>query len=306
MATYLLTGGTGLIGRAISEKLLGKGHQVIILSRDIGKVDRLFSDKVTAIDDLQQISAAQQIDFVINLAGAPIADKRWSEKQKHILRDSRIGLTKQLVDWFHQRSQKPHALISGSAVGWYGDQQAAIVTEHSDYRDDFAHRLCEDWEQAALAANQQGIRVAIVRTGLVVSADGGFLSKMWLPFKLGLGGPIADGQQYMPWIHLDDISNLFLFLAEHDNASGVFNGTAPNPVTNNEFTRTLASVLNRPAIFRVPACVLKTALGEMSTLLLGGQRAIPEKARAAGFDFKYTTLRPALEAVQAKKNMDNL
>lgn len=300
MATYLITGGTGLIGRAITEKLLGNGQQVIILSRDTDKVRRLF-DSVTAIDDLQQIPAAQHVDIVINLAGAPIADKRWSDKQKRILRNSRIGLTEQLISWFQQRSQKPQALISGSAVGWYGDHQAEIVTERSDYRDDFAHQLCEDWEQAALAAKTLGIRVAIVRTGLVVAADGGFLSKMLLPFKMGLGGPIADGQQYMPWIHLDDIRDLFLFLADHDTASGVFNGTAPNPVTNNEFSKTLASTLNRPAVFRVPACVLKMALGEMASLLLGGQRAIPEKARAAGFDFKFTALRPALESVLTKQ-----
>lgn len=301
MATYLLTGGTGLIGRAITEKLLGNGHEVIILSRDTNKVHRWFDNNVTPVNDLLQIPAAQQIDIVINLAGAPIADKRWSEKQKQILRDSRINLTQQLVDWFQRRSQKPHALISGSAVGWYGDHQAEIVTELSDYHDDFAHRLCEDWEQAALAAETMGIRVAIVRTGLVVAAGGGFLTKMLLPFKFGLGGPIADGQQYMPWIHLNDIRDLFIFLAEHDTASGVFNGTAPNPVTNNEFTQTLASVLNRPAIFRVPACVLKTALGEMASLLLGGQRSIPEKARAAGFDFQYTELQTALNATLTQK-----
>lgn len=301
MATYLITGGTGLIGRAISEKLLGNGHDVIIFSRDTDKVRDLFNGKVTAVNDLQQIPAERQIHIIINLAGAPIADKRWSDKQKQTLRDSRIGLTRQLVNWLQRRSLKPHTLISGSAVGWYGDHQADIVTEQCDYHDDFAHRLCEDWEQAALTATDMGIRVAIVRTGLVVAANGGFLSKMSLPFKLGLGGPIADGQQYMPWIHLVDIRDLFLFLAEHDSANGVFNGTAPNPVTNNEFTKTFASTLNRPAIFRVPACVLKTAMGEMATLLLGGQRAIPEKALAAGFAFNYTELRPAIEAVLNKQ-----
>ncbi len=300
MATYLLTGGTGLIGRAISEKLLENGHDVIILSRDTDKVGSLFNGKVTAINDLQKIPSGRQIDIVINLAGAPIADKRWTEKQKQTLRESRIGLTQQMVDWLRQRSLKPDALISGSAVGWYGDQQTDIVTEHSDYHDDFAHQLCEDWEQAALAATDMGIRVAIVRTGLVVAGSGGFLSKMLLPFKLGLGGPIADGQQYMPWIHLVDIRDLFLFLADNNSANGVFNGTAPNPVTNNEFTKTFASTLNRPAIFRVPACVLKTAMGEMATLLLGGQRAIPEKALETGFAFKYTELRPALEAALNK------
>ena len=301
MATYLLTGGTGLIGSAITRKLLGNGHQLIILSRDPGKVHRIFGEQVTAIDDLQQIPAAQQIDTVINLAGAPIASKRWSDKQKQILRNSRIVLTEQLVSWFHQRSQKPSALISGSAVGWYGDQQAELITEHSDYRDDFAHRLCEDWEQAALQAKPLGMRVAIVRTGLVIAKDGGFLAKMLLPFKLGLGGPIADGRQYMPWIHIDDIRDLFIFLAEHESASGVFNGTAPTPVSNQLFTQVLAAALNRPAFFRVPACVLKATLGEMASLLLGGQRAIPEKALTAGFHFQYTELRPALDAVLSQK-----
>lgn len=297
MATYLLTGGTGLIGRAIGKKLLGNNHSLIVLSRNTDKVRSLFADKVMAVQDLQQIPAAQSVDIVINLAGAPIAGKRWSDKQKQILRDSRVGLTKQLVSWFAQRSQKPQALISGSAVGWYGDQQAELVTERSDYHDDFAHQLCEDWEQAALAAKPLGMRVVIVRTGLVVADKGGFLDKMLLPFKLGLGGPIADGRQYMPWIHLDDIRDLFLFLAEHDRIDGVFNGTAPNPVTNNDFTKTLAAALGRPAVFRVPACVLKAAMGEMASLLLGGQRAIPEKAHAAGFQFHYTELRSALDDV---------
>lgn len=305
MSTYLLTGGTGLIGRTITQKLLAKGQSVIVLSRDPDKARRLFADQVTVVNDLQQIPAAQSVDIVINLAGAPIADKRWTNKQKQLLRDSRITLTENLVAWFKQRSQKPTALISGSAVGWYGDQQDMILTERSDSRDDFAHQLCQDWEQAAFAANELGIRVAIVRTGLVLAPMGGFLGKMRLPFKLGLGGPIADGEQFMPWIHLDDISNLFLFLAANDNASGIFNGTAPNPVTNNEFTKTLASSLNRPAIFRAPACVLNVALGEMATLLLGGQRAIPEKARIAGFEFLYTELRPALENVlHAKRSGD--
>lgn len=301
MATYLLTGGTGLIGSAITRKLLGNGHQLIILSRDTDKVRRMFGEQVTAIDDLQQIPAAKQIDIVINLAGAPIANKRWSDKQKQNLRDSRIVLTEQLISWFHQRSQKPSALISGSAVGWYGDQQNELITEHSDYRDDFAHQLCEDWEQAALQANALDIRVAIVRTGLVIAKDGGFLDKMLLPFKLGLGGPIADGRQYMPWIHIDDIRDLFIFLAEHESASGVFNGTAPAPVNNQLFTQTLAAALGRPAFFRVPTCVLKATLGEMASLLLGGQRAIPEKALTAGFSFQYTELRPALDAVLSPK-----
>lgn len=294
MPTYLLTGGTGLIGRAIINKLQQQHHSVIVLTRDIRKAQTLLGEQVTVIDDLELIPEAQQIDCVINLAGAPIADKRWSDSQKAQLRVSRITLTEQLVAWLTQRSIKPESLISGSAVGWYGDQGKEALTERSDFKDDFAHQLCDAWEQAALKAQAAGIRVALVRTGLVIAADGGFLKKMLPPFKLGLGGPIATGEQMMPWIHLDDIRDLFLFLAQNNTIEGVFNGTAPHPVTNAEFTKTLASVLNRPAFFRVPACVLKLGFGEMSALLLGGQNALPEKARTAGFQFSYTALKPAL------------
>lgn len=294
MPTYLLTGGTGLIGRAIIEKLCQQHHTVIVLTRDIKKAQNLLVEQVTVIDDLKQIHDTQPIDCVINLAGAPIADKRWSNAQKAQLRASRIGLTEQLVAWLTSRSVKPKSLISGSAVGWYGDQGSEELTERSDYKDDFAHQLCEEWEQAALKAQTAGIRVALVRTGLVIATEGGFLKKMLPPFKFGLGGPIASGEQFMPWIHLDDIRDLFLFLAQNNTTQGVFNGTAPHPVTNAEFTTTLASVLKRPAFFRVPAFVLKLGFGEMSELLLGGQKALPEKVRTAGFQFSYTDLKPAL------------
>lgn len=294
MPTYLLTGGTGLIGRAIIDKLRQQHHAVIVLTRDINKAQTLLGEQVTVIDDLKQIHDAQPIDCVINLAGAPIADKRWSDAQKAQLRASRIGFTEQLVAWLTRRSVKPESLISGSAVGWYGNQGSKELTERSDYKDDFAHQLCEAWEQAALKAQTAGIRVALVRTGLVIAAEGGFLKKMLPPFKFGLGGPIASGEQFMPWIHLVDIRDLFLFLAQNNVTQGVFNGTAPHPVTNAEFTTTLASVLKRPAFFRVPACVLKLGFGEMSELLLGGQNALPEKVRITGFQFSYTDLKPAL------------
>jgi len=297
MSTYLITGGTGLIGRAIIEKLHLQHHEVIVLTRDKQKAQKLLGEQVTAVEDVQHIKDTQPVDCVINLAGAPIADKRWSDTQKARLRASRVALTEQLVDWITRRANKPESLISGSAVGWYGDQGSEELTERSDYKDDFAHQLCEEWEQAALKAESAGIRVALVRTGLVIAAKGGFLNKMLPPFKLGLGGPIATGEQFMPWIHLHDIRDLFLFLAQNTATQGVFNGTAPHPVTNAEFSTTLASVLQRPAFFRVPASVLKLGFGEMADLLLGGQNAIPEKARAAGFQFTYTELKPALSNV---------
>jgi hypothetical protein len=294
---YLLTGGTGLIGAAICQKLQAAGHTVIVLSRQREKVHRRCGLSAIAITDLNEIGSHEHVDVVINLAGAPIANARWSARRKRILEQSRIDSTERLVEWLSHRQKKPAALISGSAVGWYGDQEDTPLNENSGFRDDYAHRLCDRWEQAALKAREAGVRVCIVRTGLVLAANGGLLQRLLLPFRLGLGGPIGDGTQYMPWVHLDDIANLFIFLSKQTALDGVFNGTAPGPVTNAEFTQTLAHQLHRPAVMRVPACVLKAGLGELSELLLGGQRALPENARAAGFEFHYTELETALNDI---------
>lgn len=294
---YLLTGGTGLIGTAICQKLQAAGHTVIVLSRQREKVHRHCGLSAIAITSLAEIGSHEHVDVVINLAGAPIANARWSARRKRILEQSRIDLTEQLVQWLSQRQKKPAALISGSAVGWYGDQGDTPLNENSGFHDEYAHQLCERWEQAALQAREAGVRVCIVRTGLVLAANGGLLPRLLLPFRLGLGGPMGDGTQYMPWVHIDDIANLFIFLSKQTALEGVFNGTAPGPVTNAEFSQTLAHQLHRPAVMRVPACVLKAGLGELSELLLGGQRALPENARAAGFEFHYTGLQTALNDI---------
>lgn len=291
---YLITGGTGLIGSKICQKLQAAGHTVIVLSRSRDKVHRRCGLSAIAVTSLEEVGHNEQVDVVINLAGAPIADARWTQKRKQELKDSRIKLTEELVEWIVNRQQKPASLISGSAIGWYGDQGETALTEQSGFRDEFAHELCDEWEQAALKAEQFGVRICLVRTGLVVAPRDGFLQRMLLPFKLGMGGPIGDGQQYMSWVHLEDISNLFIFLSKQPELEGIFNGTAPQPVTNAEFSRTLAQNLHRPSFMVVPACVLKLAFGEMSQLLLGGQRVLPEKARAAGFEFQYTDLNSAL------------
>lgn len=294
---YLITGGTGLIGTAICRQLLAAGHTVIVLSRNRSKVHRQCGPAAIAITDLNEIGEHEQIDAVINLAGAPIADARWSDRRKAELEQSRVGLTEKLVNWLGTRTEKPQCLISGSAVGWYGDQGEAVLTEDSGFKDEYAHQLCQRWEQSALAAEALGIRVCIVRTGLVLAAEGGFLKRMLLPFKLGLGGRISDGNQFIPWIHLTDIANLYIFLSKQPDAKGVFNGTAPMPVTNAEFTRILAASLHRPAVIPVPACMLKLLLGEMSELLLSSQRAVPQKAQASGFQFQYTDVSTALRDV---------
>jgi len=302
MKKILMTGGTGLIGSALCKLLLAQGHHVTVLSRSMETVNIKCGTPVDAIESLADINDDIAIDWVINLAGEPIADKPWTKKRKAVLEASRVDFTRHLVDWMTQRQHTPECLISGSAVGWYGDGEDNVLTEHSDFHDEYTHQLCDAWEQQALRAQQFGTRVCIVRTGLVLAALGGFLHKMLLPFKLGVGGQLGSGQQFMPWIHITDVINLIVFLANNDEAQGVFNACSPQPVRNQTFTTTLAAKLHRYAFIPVPAWLLKHLLGEMSRLLLTGQRAIPEKAEAMGFRFVYTNLTLALADVLSAKN----
>ncbi len=302
MRHVLITGGTGLIGSALCKQLVQKSYRVTVMSRNPKTVANKCGQQVEAIKALSEITDDTVIDTVINLAGEPIADKRWTDKRKIELQTSRIDLTRDLVSWMTQRQQKPTCLISGSAVGWYGDGGAEILTEHSGYQDEYTHQLCEDWEKQALQAQQAGIRVCVVRTGLVLAKKGGFLQKMLPPFKLGLGGRLGHGDQYMPWIHLTDMINMITFLLEDSQAQGVFNGCSPHPITNKEFTSILAKQLHRYAIFPVPSLVLKGLLGEMSSLLLTGQNVLPKKAQALGFSFVYTDATLALADVLSIKN----
>ncbi len=297
MRHILITGGTGLIGSTLCKKLLDKNYQITVLSRYPQTVPQKCGQQVAGIKSLFEINDDVVIDAVINLAGEAIADKRWSKKRKLELEASRTDLTRELVSWMAERQHKPECLISGSAVGWYGDSGSAIITEQSNYHDEYTHQLCDAWEKSALVAKQAGIRVCIVRTGLVLASKGGFLQKMLLPFKLGLGGKLGTGEQFMPWIHLTDMTNLLVFILENDQADGVFNACSPQPVTNKVFTASLARQLHRVAFIPVPAMLLKCLLGEMSRLLLTGQNTIPEKAQAIGFRFAYTNVTLALNDV---------
>lgn len=210
---------------------------------------------------------------------------------------SRVSLTERLVAWIDQRNEKPATLISGSAVGWYGDGGELPLTEDSAARPAYTHTLCDAWEAAARRASAHGVRVCLVRTGLVLAPGEGFLKRMLLPFRLGLGGRLGSGQQYMSWVHLADEVGIILHLLRHADLKGVFNATAPNPVTNREFTSTLAATLHRPAIFPVPALVLKAGLGEMATLLLMGQNARPARLQEVGYRFQFSQLDQALKDV---------
>ena len=296
----LLTGGTGLIGRQLCRHWLSEGHSLTVWSREPEKVAKICGPKVRGISRLEDIGQ-ETVDAIINLAGAPIADRPWTTKRKALLWSSRITLTEHLLAWLETREQKPDVLISGSAVGWYGDGGERELTEESaPVIDDFASQLCIAWEETAQRAEALGIRVILVRTGLVLSAAGGFLSRLLLPFKLALGGPIGNGRQWMPWIHIHDQIALIDFLLHQKNASGPYNACAPKPGRNSEFAKTLGAVLHRPAFMPMPALALKVCLGELSLLLLGGQKAMPVRLLEAGFTFRFTDLRAALDDLSSR------
>jgi uncharacterized protein len=298
----LLTGGTGLIGRALCRHWLAQGHQLTVWSRSPQRVSSLCGTAVRGIGRLEELGE-EPLDAVINLAGAPIADRPWTRKRKTLLWASRIGLTEQLLAWLGQRGQKPQLLLSGSAVGWYGNGgERELLEDNPQVTDDFAAQLCGAWEETAQRAEAMGIRVVLVRTGLVLARKGGMLKRLLLPFKLGLGGPLGDGRQWMPWIHLDDQIGLIDFLLHQQQAAGPYNACAPAPVRNAEFAQALGRALHRPAILPAPAFVLRATLGELSELLLGGQRALPARLEAAGFRFRFTDLDAALEDLLAGRH----
>lgn len=236
-------------------------------------------------------------DAVVNLAGEGIADRRWSEPRKAVLRSSRVLSTRTLARAITACERPPRAFVSASAVGYYGPHGNEPVTESTPPGSDFLATLCVEWEQEAQAAASSQTRVAIIRTGLPLSADGGALAKMLLPFKLGGGGPFGSGDQYMPWIHIDDWTSMVAWLIGDARAAGAFNLTAPEPVTNRAFARALGRVLHRPAVIPVPAFALRLAVGELATALVTGQRVLPQHAEQLGFQFQYAKLDAALASL---------
>ncbi|QJD28636.1 TIGR01777 family oxidoreductase [Methylococcus geothermalis] len=291
----LVTGGTGFIGKSLCRHLLERGHRLTVLSRQApDAVRRLCGEAVTPVASIDSLSPQAGFDAVVNLAGEPIADKRWTEARKRLLWESRVGLTSELVDYIARAETKPQVLVSGSAVGYYGNRGDTLLDEESTGGDDFSHRLCAAWEEAASQAAGHGVRVCVLRTGLVVGRNGGFLQRMLPLFRLGLGGQIGDGRQWMSWIHIDDHIAITAYLIGNARLEGAFNATAPHPVTNREFTDCLARLLNRPAPVPVPAFTLRLALGEMAELLLGGQRVIPKRLQQEPFRFSYEHLEDAL------------
>ncbi|OAN18681.1 epimerase [Photobacterium jeanii] len=290
----LVTGGTGFIGKALLPHF--NHDQVTVLSRDTTRAYRTLGHHIKVINQLSDLDNLDHFDVVINLAGEPIVNKRWSTKQKKIICDSRWQITQELVNKINAGSNPPHTFISGSAVGIYGDQQQDAFDESlAVSSSDFAHHVCKKWEDIALKAQSDHTRVCLLRTGIVLAKHGGALAKMLPAYQLGLGGPIGKGQQYFPWIHLQDMVKGILFLIKHPSAQGAFNFTAPTPVTNKEFSQTLAKVLRRPHLLSTPEWAIKIALGESSCLLLDSQRALPNKLEAEGFNFCFPELEHALK-----------
>lgn len=289
----LLTGGTGFIGEAVAKALIARGDLVtLLIHKRPSKVAGAQS-----ISNLSEINSP--VDAVVNLAGLPIADKPWTNSRKVALRASREGITGQLVRWIAQQEVKPKVLLSGSAIGFYGATRSDRALSESDQPliQDFSRELCQSWEQIAIEAEQEGVRVVLLRTGIVLG-KGGALKKMLPAFKLGLGGRIVDGQQMMSWIHLDDEINAILFLIDNPDASGPFNLTAPNPVSNQEFTAVLGKVLKRPTLLPMPALMPKLMLGkEGAALLTDGLSVVPSKLTEHGFEFKHPSLDKALETI---------
>ncbi|RUO77996.1 TIGR01777 family oxidoreductase [Idiomarina seosinensis] len=292
----LMTGGTGLIGSHFIAKYRDK-YEFTVTSRTPKMAQAKLGEDVTVIGSVDDIGDIGQFDAVINLQGAGIADKRWTAQRKQELQNSRWQVTEKLASKINSTEKPPKVFVSGSAIGVYGPRDSEPVNEEGNAKTvDFAVDLCRQWEHRALDA-EANTRVVLLRTGVVLAEGQGALAKMVLPYKIGLGGPMGSGEQMMSWIHIEDMIRGIDYVLEQPDLAGPVNMTAPGPVANKAFSRTLASVLNRPHIFKVPAFVLKLAMGEMSSMLLEGQAVVPDKLRQHGFEFNYPTVREALSDV---------
>ncbi len=300
----LVTGASGFLGSAVSDALLARGDEVVGLTRD---PERARGSNPTvgwhgwnATAERPPAAAIEGADAVVNLIGEPI-DQRWTDEAKQRIRDSRERATKNLIDALSAADPRPHTLVSQSAVGYYGDRQDAIVDESTEPGTTFDAGVCVAWETAARSAEEIGMRVAIVRTGLVLDPGHGLLKQLLPPFRLGLGGPIAGGRQYMPWIHVDDWVRLVLWVLDGEDRTGVYNATAPNPVTNAELSKALGKALGRPAVVPVPKLAMKARFGsELGEVITGGQRAVPRRALDGEFEFAHPEVEPALRSLLAR------
>jgi len=293
----LITGGTGFVGSYLRELLLKQGHYLTVVTRspESYKSEHAKNQKFITIDEVPIVM--ESIDVVINLAGENLFGQRWTDSVKKKIYDSRISITRDLVDAIRASSKKPDVFISASGINYYEPAGEDIITEESKAADDFLANVCKDWENEAIKARELGVRVVISRFGIVLEKDGGIIEKMKLPFSLFVGGAIGPGTQYLSWIHMKDLCNAIVFALENDEIDDVFNATAPEPVTMNEFASAMGSVLNRPSIFRVPEFVLNIALGEAAVPVVASLNVQPKVLQKAGFEFEFNDLEAALGSI---------
>lgn len=294
----LVTGGTGFIGVPLCKMLLLQGHSVTVLTRDVIRANTLFDGRVTLVGDMARVANDTAFDVIINLAGETVS-QRWSDEAKQRIINSRVSVTQSVVDYVARATQKPRVMISGSALGYYGVSDSLEFTENSTPTTDsfsaFPRDVCAKWESTAQRVEQHGVRLCILRTGVVLEKDGGALAQMLLPFQLGLGGPMGNGQQWFSWIHRDDLIGMMVHMINHDELKGAFNGTAPNPVTNRDFAKALGRALHRPSFMPLLPFQIRLLFGEMGdVLLLSGQKVLPRNAQASGFVFGYADVDVAL------------
>jgi uncharacterized protein (TIGR01777 family) len=301
-----VTGGTGLVGTRLVNRLVAHGDQVTVLTRRPAAARDIFGPQVTAVEgdpthSGDWMSHAASADGVISLVGENLFNRRWNTAVKELLIDSRVKSTQNVAQALasapRQTDGTPKVLVSASAIGIYGPHGDEELTEESPPGSDFLSALCVDWERAHGAATTAGVRTAVVRVGVVLDKSGGALGKMLTPFKLGAGGPIGNGRQWMSWIHHEDLGSIFLLALDKPLASGAINGTAPNPLTNRDFTKALGRALHRPTFLPTPPFALRLALGEVADVVTTGQRVLPKRALALGMHFRFPTIDEALADV---------
>jgi uncharacterized protein len=297
----LITGGTGLIGSALARSLVGDGHEVVVLTRDPSKRVPALPDSARLVEWDAESGAGwsaelEGADALVNLAGESLGPEAglWTDSRKRRIQESRLGATGAVVDAIRRVDQKPRVLVQMSAVGYYGTHGDEAITEGAPPGTDFLASVVQDWEAASEPVDAMGVRRVLARTGVVLSKHGGTLQLPSLPFKLFVGGRVGSGEQYLPWIHIEDEVRALRFLMENSATEGPYNLTAPNPVTNREFGNVIGKVLGRPSLFPTPGFMLKVVLGEMSMLVLEGQRAVPRKLQEAGYEFQFPNLEGAL------------